>query len=69
MRISEAIAILEKLGSNSDFFNEIKKHNPNHWLVQCDIPDEDGKPKFFILEDTEENNRILAQHRVIDLNE
>lgn len=68
MRVSEAITILEKLNSNSDFFNEIKNHDPNKWLVQVDIPDEEGKPKFFVLDDTEENSRMLMQHRTVDLN-
>ena len=68
MRVSEAVKTLETIGSNSAFFNELKQHDPNNWLVQVDIPNEDGTPKFFILENTEENSRLLAQHRVVDLN-
>lgn len=69
MRVSEAVKILENLGSNSPFFNELKSHDGNKWLVQVDIPDENGNPRFFILEDTEENARLLMQHKVINLND
>lgn len=69
LTIEEAINILEKMKSKSTFLKEIKLHkNKKDWVIEGDEPDEDGQPKFYIIENNEENNRALFQHKPIDLN-
>ncbi len=70
LTIEEAINTLEKMKSQSTFLKEIKLHkNKKDWVVEGDETDEDGIPKFYIIENNEENNRALFQHKPINLNE
>ena len=68
MKISEAIERLEHI-KNSNFRKELYKYPSNYWLVEGDVPKKDGSPQFFIVENNEENNRSLAGHTPIDLQE
>ena len=70
LTIEEAIDILEKMKSKSTFLKEIKLHkNKKDWVIEGDEPGEDGTPKFYIIENNEENNRVLFQHKPVNLNE
>ena len=66
MKVSEAIERLSKI-TGSKFAEELSVFPPNFWLVEGDHPDENGKPEFFIVEDTPENNKALSGHTPVDL--
>lgn len=66
LKISEALKVLDPITSK-DLIEELKTYPSSYWLVEGDTPKEDGTAHLFILEDTEENNRMLLQHTPIDL--
>jgi len=67
MKISAALELLDPKLS-AELMAELKTYPSTYWLVEGDIPKEDGSPHLLILEDTAENNRILLQHKPVDLN-
>lgn len=69
LTVEEAIKVLEGMKSKSTFLKEIKKHpNKKDWIVEGDQLDENGEVKLYIIENNEENNRALFQHKPINLN-
>jgi len=66
MKISKALEALDPITSK-DLIEELKTYPSNYWLVEGDIPNEDRTPHLFILEDNEENNKLLLLHTPIDL--
>lgn len=69
LTIEEAIKILEGMKSKSNFLKEIKEYpNKKDWIVEGDISDDNGNVQLYIIENNEENNRALFQHKPVNLN-
>jgi hypothetical protein len=70
IKIGEALKKMKKDKlPESPFQKELKKYPLNYWLVEGDMPNKDGSPQMFIIEDTQENSRMLSGHSPVDLND